>query len=217
VSTILSEKAMQTLLKKWFNKGTPIRCQAGTPIAAFIQAVEESEAEMVLRCDCDMLFYENGWLGKALKLFEEGVYDLIEPPHLGFRGNQASPVSTRAFLLRPHAFARTCLPMKAHRLDPARRIHRYLHGRPTWLALEQMFSVEKAQDRLRHGILNEQLGFSLHVPNRGDVLLPGFENIVSNVECGRVSESQQISGMNFYPPKWPPVYWRSVGAGSSLE
>lgn len=211
-STILSEKEMKKLLKKWFKKSMPIRCQAGTPIAAFIQAVEESEAEMVLRCDSDMLFFENGWLGKAANFFEEGIYDLIEPPHLGFRGNQDSPVSTRAFLIQPHTFAKTCLPMKAHRLDCARRVHRCFHGRPTWLALEQMFSLEKTRGKLRHCILNEQLGFSLHIPNRSSVMIPGFENIVSNVECGRVPESQRMSGMNFNPSKWPPVFWKSIGS-----
>jgi len=156
---------MQDMLKKWFKNATPIRCQAGTPIAAFIQAVEETDGELVLRCDCDMLFFDNGWLKIAQELLEEGAFDLIEPPRFGVTKNkQEISISTRAFLLRPSDFKKNCLPMKAHRLDFLRWIHRYIHSRPTYLPLEQMFTLEKIKGNLGHCILNNQLGYSLHIP-----------------------------------------------------
>ena len=81
--------------------------------------------------------------------------------------------------------------MKAHTLDPLRVVHRFLRGRPRWLALEQMLQKEKESGRLRHVVLDGRLGFSLHVAKRKDAMLPGFEIMVRQVERGMVPERQK--------------------------
>jgi hypothetical protein len=207
VITLPTKIKIKDLLKKWFGNDLPIRCQAGTPIAAFIYAIDQARGEIVMRCDCDMLFYEAGWLKMAEELLEKGRFDVIEPPRLGLEsGTPKTPVSTRAFLLWPATFVKCCLPMKAHRVDFLRNIHRYLQGRPPWLALEQMFAIEKMRGHLRHTILSNQLGFSLHAGKRTDVMQPGFENIVSHVERGNIPESQRLAGMDFDPAAWPSAF-----------
>ena len=176
---------------KWFKHGRPMRCQAGTPILAFIYAIEAGKERVVVRADCDMLFWEKGWVWNARELIESNRVDLVEPPRLGTEGpTNLLPVSTRALMLEPSRFRRKCLPMKAHTLGVFRRVHRFLKGRPPWMALEQMLQKEKEKNRLRHLVLDSRLGFSIHVANRKDAMWPGFENVVRQVERGIVPEGQ---------------------------
>ena len=129
--------------RHWFIKGKPLRCQAGTPISAFTCAIDVATSPLILRCDCDMLFYDNGWVNAAAELLESGRADLVEPPRLGVDSAENNlEVSTRAFMLHRPSFE-NLLPIMPHKLDLPRRMHRWLHGRPPWLALEQMLDVER--------------------------------------------------------------------------
>ncbi len=203
VSFPSSSSELKTIAKKWFNKGIPLRCQAGTPILAFIYGIENSSTEMVLRTDCDMLFCDQGWVDNSIKLLQSGASDLIEPPHLGqIDGCKIADVSSRAFFLHSKDFSSRLLPMKAHCLDPLRRFHRYLHRRSPWLALEQMFQLEKRAGRLRHIVLDENSGFSMHIPTRNDASSPKFERVVVSVESAAIPWSQKVNGWNFTKEAW---------------
>jgi hypothetical protein len=193
--------AARSAAKRWFKRGMPIRCQAGTPILAFIVSIEAAESEFVLRADCDMLFHDAGWLADGIAKLRDNAADLIEPPRLGgIRGQR--DISTRALLLSPSRFSRRCLPIVAHKLDWPRRIHRRLHGRPTWLALEQMLTIEMQSGRIRHEILPDSGGFSLHVPTREDAALPWFSEVVEAVEDGKTPDKQIGAGWNFTRAAW---------------
>jgi hypothetical protein len=195
-------------LGKWFFKGYPYRCQSGTPISAFIYAVEECKTDFILRCDCDMLFFENGFLDEAIDRFQKKTFDILEPPLLGFDENWNTPASLGAFMIFKYNFTSNCLPMKAHKLDYFRRIHRTLKSRPVYLNLEEMVTIEKNENRIRHCRLDQSLGFSLHLINRDDVLLPNFENIIKHVEQGIVPDAQRNIGRNFNPALWSEKYWQ---------
>ena len=199
-----SASQLDRVSRKWFTWGTPVRCQAGTPLFAFVQAIEEvQEADLVLRCDCDMLFREDGWLAAASTMLSHGRADLIEPPRLG--SNLAPgpfPVSSRAFLLSPRRFFASVLPFHPHRLSLARRLHRRLLGRPGWLALEQMLEKERLARRLLHVVLDETMGFSMHVSSREQVAQGNFSEVVARVESGQVPEAQQRAGWDFVPAAW---------------
>jgi hypothetical protein len=193
----------KTYSRAWFAWGNPIRCQAGTPILVFIQSVLECSGDFVMRCDCDMVFNESGWLNYSIELLAKDEFDLVEPPRLGLFRISKEKVSSRAFLLRPQIFKRKLLPMKPHMLDPLRIVHRLIHRRPVWLALEQMLQREADAGRLRHRILfDSDLGFSIHVARREDALTYGFANIVKSVEEGRVPERQIELGWNFVRDAW---------------
>jgi hypothetical protein len=186
---------------KWFRGARPVRCQAGTPILAFIYAIEQARSDVVLRADCDMLFHEAGWLSEAVGLVRSAAVDLVEPPRLG---GGAGPVSTRALVLNPSSLrTRGRLPMRPHRLDVARRWHRWITGRPPWLALEQMLQGEVDAGRMSHRVLTGR-GYSLHVASRGDMAAAVAAEAAARVERDDLPPGQR-DDWNFRAVAWPPV------------
>lgn len=176
--------------EKWFGSSpkVPVRCQAGTPIIAFVLSIEEALSDIILRVDCDMLLHESGWLQESVQLLESSRAALVEPSRLE---SISTAVSTRALLLKKSTLAATCLPLKTQRLDWKRRIHRRLNGRSTWLALEQMLTNECQSGVLQHTVLGSELGFSLHLGDRSitdNRMLPA---IIKQVEGGALPIGQQ--------------------------
>lgn len=201
-------------LAKWFGPRSlgqypfffpprPIRCQAGTPILAFICAVEVATGSTVLRTDCDMLFSNNGWLKEAEQLLENGNADLIEPRRVGEPGN-IFEFSTRAFVLNKRHFGQR-LPISASILDPARFFHRLARGRPPWLPLEQMIQRARTRGRLKVTMLPAELGSSMHVATHQQASLPWFDKVPPLVEGGQFPEEQLHQGQNFSPEAWEGV------------
>ena len=110
----------------------------------------------------------------------------MEPPRLA---TETTAVSSRAFMMKRSAFYRF-LPIKAWCLNPLRRFHRALHRRPPWLALEQMFELEKLQGRIKHSIMPTNLGFSLHVARRQYAVEPWVGRVVKAVEMDDLPKDQ---------------------------
>jgi hypothetical protein len=196
------DAALDAALGRWFGSERPIRCQAGTTIAGYVLAMESARTDLVLKVDCDMLFLDRGWLTQGRELLEQGSFDAVEPPRLGWHERTPASFSTRAFLLRREAFARRLLPMRAHRLDWARRLHRRLRGRPTYLPLEIMLQIEREAERLRWRVLDREGGFALHLTTRADAGLPWAEEIVRAVEGNRVPAAQEAAGPDFRARLW---------------
>jgi glycosyltransferase involved in cell wall biosynthesis len=200
---VLDYGAVQKTGQKWFQESNILRCQSGTPIFAFAQAIEEASGDIVLRTDADMLFYDDGWVDKAISILQCKEIDVVEPPKLGMDLHPSYRlISTRAFLVKPSEFVSNCLPLKAHRLDFARRLHRFLNGRSPWLALEEIFEKEKKNKRIRHTLLGPELGFSVHVYNRADAHLESFEKVVSLIESNRIPSEQISQGWNLVLEAW---------------
>jgi hypothetical protein len=179
--------ALRWLSGRWFRSGHPIRCQGGTPIAAFLFAISQAAEPLVLKTDCDMLFCDQGWLGEALAALGAGDVDLVRPP---LPGGGEGAISSRAFLLNPSHLQAQRLPIRAHRLDPLRRVHRRLTGRPTWLALETMFEREAEAGRLT-SVTAPGRGFALHVTSLGDMEKVRSGGVLSRVERGDLPEGQR--------------------------
>jgi hypothetical protein len=201
----------EAALAKWFGPRSlrqypfispprPIRCQAGTPILAFICAVEAAKGSTVLRTDCDMLFSNQGWLRVAKELLENGTVDIVEPRRIGAVG-ESFDFSTRAFVLNAQRFSRR-LPISAGVLDPARFVHRLMHGRPPWLPLEQMIERERARGHLTANMLPAELGKSMHVATHQQANLPWFYKVPPLVELGEFPDAQILHGPNFDPDAW---------------
>jgi GT2 family glycosyltransferase len=193
----------ESTLKKWFGPiDRPIRCQAGTPILAFAQAFEEARGPIILRADCDMLFYEAGWLDEAVRLLTIEGYDLIEPGRVGVRPpKEGMAISSRALIMNRQVFERR-LPLRAHRLDWCRRMHRRCLGRPGWLSFEQILEKERRAGRLRCRTLDAKLGFGLHVSTRQEASLEWFGRVVPYVERGELPVAQMARGPNFVAEAW---------------
>ncbi|HUS10205.1 MAG TPA: hypothetical protein VMZ30_07045 [Pyrinomonadaceae bacterium] len=189
---------------KWFGQANIVRCQSGTPIFAFVQAVEEASSDIVLRTDCDMLFCESGWLNEAIEALQSDALDLVEPPKLGMHlHGYETMVSTGTFMLKRSRFLERCLPLKVHHLDWARRFHRILKGRPSWLSLEEMFKKEKERGRIRHALLDSSVGFSVHVYTREYAQVEYFGEVISKIESGLIPDEQMPYGWNLTLEVWP--------------
>ena len=196
-----SLKENNMTLGGWFiDDKIPHRCQAGTPIFPFIYAMACLQDKIVLRVDCDMIFYDSGIIQRASEaLFERG-YDLVEP----YRWNSVhnTSLSTRAFLFSPAGFKRSCLPLRHLRLGFFRSLHRILKGLPTEMALEQTLEKERSSGKIRHLILGKEDGWSLHVGRRSDFLIPEIEKIISQIEKGQLPTGQELTKGNFDPSLW---------------
>ena len=207
-STMLPSGAtLDAILQRWFRNGRPLRCQAGTPIAAFIAAFESATEPLVARLDCDMLLHDAGWIDAAITSLCSGGAEWVEPPRCGLRPERTIEVSTRVSMLHYPRFSHRLLPMRPWPLDRLRRFHRWWHGRPPWLALEQMLEKERRAGRLRFHYLGDEpnaasLGMSLHVPTRDHARLPIIESVVAAVEAGEVPAAQWAAGPNFRVEAW---------------
>lgn len=186
-STLLSSIDPAATQRRWFGRGRPVRCQAGTPILAFAAAVDQATSDVVLRCDSDMLFHECGWIVEALRATAENV-DVYEPPRL--YTDPKERVSSRAFVVRKSTLYAN-LPLRQLRLDPLRTLHRRLKGRPNWLAFEHMLERGAAKRQITHKIGSRELGFSLHALKRSYVSADWFSEVIAAVECGEVPERQR--------------------------
>jgi hypothetical protein len=215
-------------LSKWFGDKKippafgpprPIRCQAGTPIFAFLQAIEYATGRTVLRADCDMLFFNNGWLLEAQRMLEAQEIDMLEPARIG-ESHSKYFFSSRAFVVDRLTLS-SVLPLHAHTLDPLRALKRIAMGRPRWLALEQMIERERAKRKVRAAMLPEALGFSLHVATHKEASLDWFEQVPPFVERGILPDEQRRSGRDFSSAAWqaalvqPALFERGAAGLSS--
>jgi hypothetical protein len=216
----------ESVLSKWFGPRSfgqypfispprPIRCQAGTPILAFIFAVEAAQGDTVLRTDCDMLFSNRGWLSEAARLLQRRSADLVEPRRLGEFGINCE-FSTRAFALNKRHFAQR-LPIAARVLDPARFLHRLALKRPPWLALEQMIERARERGRLSATMLPTELGNSMHVATHQQASLPWFYKVPPLVELDEFPEEQVRRGPNFSPEAWQGVFGDGVDVDNGKQ
>jgi hypothetical protein len=205
-STALDYTRSRDLSLKWFSEPHVVRCQSGSPTFGYTYAIEQALSEIVLRLDCDMLFFDGGWLNAAIELLESESLDLLEPPKLGMNiHGYENTVSTGAFMLKRSSFVSRCLPLKAHRLDWLRRLHRALKGRPPFLSLEEIFKKEKDRGRIKHILLDSSLGCSIHVYTREYAHVEHLGETISKIESGLIPDEQVAQGWNLTLEVWPPI------------
>jgi hypothetical protein len=204
LATLPKPSEVPLLFDDWFSSTlTPVvRCQAGTPIYAYVYGIYIASNDIVLHLDSDILFKDSGWFDTMTTLLHNKQYAIVEPARFGNPLLAPVVISTRAFGVNRAHLKETNLPMSPSRLTGLRRWHRIATGRPTWLALEKSFEHLKQQGRLSHCILPASLGWSFHVPKIDHVRLSGFEKVVESVERDEMPESQYNAGWDFDPAAW---------------
>jgi hypothetical protein len=196
-------KDVPELFDEWFaTNRRVVRCQAGTPIFAFVYGIHSAKNDIVLHLDCDILLKDAGWFDAMIELLSLKRYSIVEPARFGDPRIAPQVISTRAFAVNRAYLKETILPIRPCQLTGLRRWHRIITGRSIWLALEQTFEVRKQQKLLSHLILPASLGWSLHIPKIDHVKLDGFEKVVRAVESGDIPESQFSAGWDFHPASW---------------
>ena len=185
----------------FFKKGNPIRCQLGTPIFAFLKGIHSIDDGIILRTDCDILYYDGGWVDKSIQALIENKYDIIEPPILG---EIDYGFSSRCFLVNKKRFIEK-MPIKAYKLDPLRRIDRILKKRSVYLALEQMIQKEIDRNYLKCKKMENNLGFSIHFNHPDDFRNSGIEDIINSIEKNSLP-SKQKTDWNFNQEYWKDIH-----------
>jgi len=185
---------------QFFKNAKPIRCQAGTPIFAFLAGIAVADDGILLKTDCDMLYFDNGWVDEAIKLLENNNYDIIEPPKLK---PKSLTFSTRSFLINKNNFMKK-MPMKAHTVDLIRIIDRKLKRKSIYLALEQMLQKEIEAKRFSIKNLSSELGYTLHIIAPSDIDPNNFDKVIENVENNTIPQLQR----NDWDFNWE--YWKDI-------
>jgi hypothetical protein len=203
----LSSLDIGGIQKKWFGRHRPYRCQDGSPILPFVATVEVMKADIVLRCDSDMLYFDNGWSRRIVSALQAEEFDLYEVPRL-VEGTYAG-ISSRAFFLRRSQLDKK-LPLRSVYIDPLRVVYRTLQKRSRYKSLEQMLerAIERRQFTFHRDLGPAPDGYSVHGARRQYAVEPWYPEAVQGIEAGRLPELQRNS--------WDlsPAAWSSVLAAS---
>ena len=119
---------LSCILRKWFGAERPIRCQAGTPIAASSQHSKQRQAHLSLGPIVTCCSMKLGGSMLPPECLAKMLADLVEPAPCGGLGPGYSVVSTRALMIHSGHWRDKVLPLKAARLSGVRRVHRFLTG-----------------------------------------------------------------------------------------
>jgi hypothetical protein len=180
---------------KWFGRPSINRCQAGTPIFAFLFGIENCNSDCIIRSDCDIFFYNNGFLEQLLR---NKSADLIQLPMLN---DDLIPFSSRSFYIdRTRVEAR--LPLKAYRLDLLRRLHRFMKNRSSYMALEQIFQLNIDNDKIHVERQTTRWGYSMHISKREYFTEPYIHDVERSFRLGQVPEAQLRYKHDFHRELW---------------
>ena len=187
---------VEYISQKYFKLKNVVRCQSGTPIFAFLYAIEQATSPYVFRSDCDILFYNKGFIEKIFD--KKDKYDLIQPPYLN---DSVVDFSTRSFFINKKSIANKS-PLKMLFLDVLRRIHRTSLGRTSFLALEQILQKNIQDKKITCLNLSVATGFTMHVPRRSDFLEDRFFEIYKRFINGDIPFQQLLLQHDYKKEYW---------------
>ncbi len=198
VTEKLNYNEVENISKQFFKKGNPVRCQQGTPVFAFLKGISSIEEGIILRTDCDIIYYDNGWVDKSIQLLNENKYDIIEPSMLG---GVDYGFSSRSFLINKKDFMKR-MPIKAYKLDLLRIIDRKLKKRSVYLALEQMIQKEIKRNSLSRKKIDYSFGHYIHFISSAHFEDDKINEVISRIENNSIPDIQQKE------PNFVWEYWK---------
>jgi hypothetical protein len=182
----------------------------GYPIFGIIQTLEQTDSDLVLHFDSDILFYRNlasNWLDEAVQLLESREEVMFVAPHPGpprYDGelNQKGleytkhdsfftfkKFSSRIFLFSKKKF-QDMLPMKPLPISWKRLLWQKLTKKSAYLPWETIISNRlKTSKYFRAGLSNNEY-WTLHTPDHGPEFVKNLPEIIRKVESGWFPESQ---------------------------
>jgi hypothetical protein len=184
----------EAISAKWFGVRDVNRCQAGTPIFAFLFAIEQADYPWIIKCDCDIFFADNGMINYIQQYLSS--YDLVQLPMLNA---DPLPFSTRAFVINRETLIPK-LPIYPARLDLVRGLIRQMKGRSTYLALEQILHYNINSGKLKQVRMNNETGYSIHIGRRQDFL--HIEPVLEKFKHRNIPASQLNEVHDFVSAHW---------------
>lgn len=167
---------------RWFGRNGVNRCQNGTPIFAFLFGIEQCRNQHIIRSDCDILFYDKGFINAVVSFSSN--YDVVQLP---FLNNKSIPFSTRCFYINKNRIF-DLVPISLIKLDAFRRIHRWIMGRSSFLALEQILDASMKKGVIKCHSLDTSYGYTMHIPKRSD--FDNIEYVLDYFFKGQIPSSQ---------------------------
>ena len=190
-------KKLEETSKFFFKEKNINRCSDGTPITAFLYGIKAAKNNMIFRADCDVFFYDNGFIKNALKILKEGRFLFVQPPS---PWNSFKTFSTRGFFVNRFLFEQT-LPIKLYQhnlFNLAKKILKNKYSNP-YLSLEGIM-----QKKYESQVYFQQLtlGNMLHVCKRDEFL---NQDISRNLDAfceGNIPVSQTNTSINYISELW---------------
>ena len=190
-------KRLKETSKFFFKKEGINRCSDGTPISAFLYGIKAAKNNLIFRADCDVFFYDNGFIKNALKVLKEGRYILVQPPS---NWNSFKTFSTRAFFIDRLLLEQT-LPINLHRhniFNLANKILKNKYSNP-FLSLEGILQKQYGSQVYFQQL---SLGNMLHVCTSDEFL---HQDISTNLDAfceGNIPDSQTNTSINYISELW---------------
>ncbi|MXN91968.1 hypothetical protein GR160_12105 [Flavobacterium sp. Sd200] len=201
----LDYSELEVISRKWFKKGSPVRCQNGSPIYTFLYAIDKAKYDIMLKCDCDIVTYENGFTNEAIKLLDQ--YDIVSPPRNPLPGHT---VSSRGFFINRKKLYGSKLPIvlpKLSLIQIAARIYRrqdIFDSKKYSLYFSLERAINDAIDKgvLTHTQIDKKFGNTLHIISNGEANDPIMTEVVNNFKQGKWPKEQEEFSMDYSKPLW---------------
>ncbi len=186
---------VKEISRKWFNRNKMIRCQAGTPIYAFLFGLEQCKNNKIIRSDCDILFFNNGFMDQ---LNTDDHPDIVQLPRLN---DEPIEFSTRQFFIQKQNIEKK-LPLAPFKLDLIRRLHRYVNNRSSYLALEQMIQLNIEKGKLTFEKYSTRLGYTMHVSKRQEFADKDIAFVEQLFRSGKIPVLQLAYNHDYQKELW---------------
>ena len=182
----------------------------GYPIYGILQTLEETESDLVLHFDSDILFYQNpttNWLDEAVNLLESREEVMFVAPHPGPPRHDGElkqqgleyikhdtfftfkKFSSRIFLFSKKKY-QDLLPMKPLPISWKRLLWQKITKKSAYLPWETIVSNRLKKSKYVRADLSNKSYWTLHTPDHGPEFVKNLPAIIRKVESGWFPESQ---------------------------
>lgn len=201
----LDRSEIKPISNVWFKKGAPFRCQNGSPIYPFIYAIHKAKNDFILKCDCDIVFYEAGFVKEAYN--QLNAVDIVSPPRNPLPGHV---VSSRGFFINRKSLYENKLPIPLGKLSfiqiaarIARRQNIFDSKKSSlFFSLENAINTAIDKRLLTHTQLSKQFGNSMHVISNAEAKDEFIVGVIDSFVNGIWPAKQETFSMDYSKPLW---------------
>lgn len=192
----LDESILKLTSIHFFKNEHVLKCSAGTPISHFLNVFLLAKNQYIFRCDCDVFFYDNGFINLSIDKIRQNQIFVQPPSHF----SSERTFSTRAFFANKDAL-NNCLPIKPLKRGLKTIIKCYLSGN----YVSPYYSLEEMLQTYFHNqttYIDRYYGDTLHVCTRDEFTLTNFSKNMDRFLCGDIPKKQKEFSINYNHNLW---------------